>query len=353
MGSKESTSGHHQTNLPLRGPLRWIPWVLGIALVGAVMAAALHFSEAQAFVRLAEQVKPGWFLLALLLQAGTYLAQGEIWRIVGRAARQPLPLLAAYELSLSKLFIDQALPSSGISGTVLLARALEARGMPRGVVMAGVVVNLASYNAVYVLSLGAGLLITIARHQANPLVEVVSILFLLYGATVTVATLALAGPRAAIIGKRFGSQTSGRLRLLKPVIRIFEEADMRLAHDRRLLLQASACQFGIVLLDAATVWVLLFSLGVVSPFSGVFASFMLSSLFRTIGLLPGGLGTFEATSVLTLKLVGVPLAAALSATLLFRGLSFWLPMLPGLWFSRRMTGRHPDKMDPFEKASTE
>lgn len=348
MDSTESTSRRHQTNRPVRGSLQWIPWVLGIALLFAVVAAALHFSEAQAFVGLAEQVKPGWFLLALLLQAGTYLAQGEIWRIVGRAARQPLPLLAAYELSLSKLFIDQALPSSGISGTVLLARALEARDMPQPVVMAGVVINLASYNAVYVISLGVALLITIVRHQANPLVEMTSILFLLYGATVTLATLAFAGRRATLVRKMFR-----RLRLLEPVIRVFEGADTHLAHNLHLLLQAGACQLGIVLLDAATVWVLLFSLGVIAPFSGVFASFMLSSLFRTIGLLPGGLGTFEATSVLTLKLVGVPLPAALSATLLFRGLSFWLPMLPGLWFSRRLMLQHPDKIDPFEKNPTE
>jgi hypothetical protein len=44
----------------------------------------------------------------------------------------------------------------------------------------------------------------------------------------------------------------------------------------------------------------------------------------------GGLGAFEAASVLTLKVAGVSLAA----TLLFRGLSFWLPMVPGLVFSR-------------------
>lgn len=39
-----------------------------------------------------------------------------------------------------------------------------------------------------------------------------------------------------------------------------------------------------------------------------------------------------------LRLVGVPVAVALSATLLFRGLSFWLPMLPGLVLSRRELG---------------
>jgi Mg2+-importing ATPase len=35
----------------------------------------------------------------------------------------------------------------------------------------------------------------------------------------------------------------------------------------------------------------------------------------------------------------VPVAAALSATLLFRGLSSWLPMLPGWWVSRRLLAR--------------
>jgi Mg2+-importing ATPase len=93
-------------------------------------------------------------------------------------------------------------------------------------------------------------------------------------------------------------------------------------------------QLAIVLLDAATVWVLIRSLGEVASPTGVFASFMISTLLRTIGIVPGGLGTFEAASVVTLKLAGVPVGVALVATLLFRGLSFWLPMVPGLVFSR-------------------
>jgi hypothetical protein len=32
---------------------------------------------------------------------------------------------------------------------------------------------------------------------------------------------------------------------------------------------------------------------------------------------------------------GVPIEAALAATLLLRGFTFWLPMLPGLWIARR------------------
>jgi Mg2+-importing ATPase len=64
----------------------------------------------------------------------------------------------------------------------------------------------------------------------------------------------------------------------------------------------------------------------VTSLAGVFASFMVSTLLRTISIVPGGLGIFEAASVMTLKLAGVSVPVALAATLLFRGLSVWLPM---------------------------
>ena len=72
------------------------------------------------------------------------------------------------------------------------------------------------------------------------------------------------------------------------------------------------------------------------PVAGVFASFMIASLARTVSIVPAGLGIFEGVGVLTLHQLGVPIAAALSATLLFRGLSYWLPMIPGFIASRKL-----------------
>ena len=54
-----------------------------------------------------------------------------------------------------------------------------------------------------------------------------------------------------------------------------------------------------------------------------------------IGPIPLSLGTFEATCVAVLDLLGIPVAPALTATLLFRGFTMWLPMLPGMWLARR------------------
>ena len=312
----------------------WLVWLLGGAVLAVVVGIALHLSEGRAFVQLARRIEPWWLLVAVALQAVTYLAQGEIWCAIARAARFGLPRRASYTLSLAKLFVDQALPSAGISGTVVVARSLETRGMPRPAVMAGVVVNTASYHAAYVLCLFAALVITAARHQANPLIEVVTVAFAVIAVAVTIAVVALSGRGASTFHRRLSG-----LRPLRNALRFLEDADPVLSHRPGLMLVALACQLAIVVLDAVTVWVLVRALGAsASPWS-VFASFMISNLFRTVGVLPGGLGTFEATSVVTLKMIGVAIPVALAATLLFRGLSFWLPMLPGLWFSRRAMAR--------------
>lgn len=90
------------------------------------------------------------------------------------------------------------------------------------------------------------------------------------------------------------------------MLKFLSEADPRLAHDPRLLFTVCSYRLGIVLLDAATLWVLILALGLFASPSGVFASFMIATLLRTIGLLPGGLGTFEATSRIAPQALPLP-----------------------------------------------
>jgi uncharacterized membrane protein YbhN (UPF0104 family) len=49
-----------------------------------------------------------------------------------------------------------------------------------------------------------------------------------------------------------------------------------------------------------------------------------------------GLGSFEATSTALLHLLGVPAETALSATLLLRIFTLWLPLIPGLVLIRQL-----------------
>ncbi|HET7156725.1 MAG TPA: HAD-IC family P-type ATPase, partial [Hyphomicrobiaceae bacterium] len=314
----------------------WLSWFLGGALLAAVIAGALHFSEGQAFIRLAQGAQPWWLLVAVLLQAGTYLAQGAIWRRVTYAAGCRLSRKAAFELSLAKLFADQALPSAGVSSSILVANALGQRDVPSPAVKASVIINIASYHVAYAIALTVALTIMAWRKQANGLVVITTALFLLF-------SIGLSGAILMFSGRTHERLTAALHRFpgVRTTLSFLAGADARLVRSPRVLAEAISLQGAIVLLDAATIWILILALGVVASAGGVFASFMVASLFRTMGILPGGLGTFEVTSVLTLRMTGIEIPVALAATLLFRGLSFWLPMLPGYWFSRRAITRRP------------
>jgi len=324
-------------------------WWLGIALLAAVVLVVLQRSEEREFVRLLEAVSPAWLAAALVLQASTYLARAEIWRGLTRTASAALPAAAAYELSLAELFFDQALPSAGLSGTALVAKALERRGIARPLVMASVAVSMSSYYATYALCLGAALLMAAASGRAGTTVVVVAVLFVAYCMALSAGVWLVAGSVRPLPRPLTPLE---RIPLFARALDSLRQADRTRARDPRRLLRAGALQLAIVLLDAGTLWTLVRALGGEASPGGVFASYVLASLVRMLSFVPGGLGAFDVASVMALNLTGVAVPLALSATLLYRGLSFWLPMLPGFLFSRRALGarartRSPDAPEDY------
>ncbi len=308
----------------------WVSWLFGLAILAAVALFATHRSEERELARLVAHARPVWLLLGLLLQAGTYIVDARIWqRIIARAGLSR-PLRSYMGLGLAKLFMDQVFPSDGVSGTLLVVRALDRRRIPRGTSMAGVVVDLISYYAAYVAALAVALGVVWARGDLKPFIVLPAAIFVPVAAGIPVALGLVSRGRTL-------PKWIQRLPIVGSGLRALTEATPGLAHDSWLIARCVGLQIAIFLLDAGTLWIMLRALGLSVHPAPVFASFMLSTLARTLGPAPGGLGIFEAASVATLKLMGVPIAAGLAATLLFRGLSYWLPMAPGLLLARRET----------------
>ena len=307
---------------------RWVSWFFGLGLLAAVVMFATHHSEEMAFAQLILQARPAWLLVALLLQMGTYMTDARIWQQTLVRANISKPLHSYVGLGLAKLFMDQAIPSVGLSGTLLVIRALDSRGVPRGASMAAVVVDLVSYYAAYVLALGIALIIVWIHGDLTWLMALPAGIF---------APLAAAVPIALLWVSR-GRTLPGwleRIPFIRSALGALGEAAPGIAHDASLIVRCTGLQLAILMLDAGTLWIMLWALGLEVNPAPVFASFMLSTLARTLGVVPGGLGVFETVSVGTLKLIGVPVAAGLAATLLFRFFTFWLPMVPGLILARR------------------
>ena len=305
-------------------------WLFGLALVVTVIVVATNLSEGREFVALARNIAPAWLALGVVLQLGTYVADARSWQRVLRRAGELGPLRGFLSLGLAKLFVDQAVPSGGISGSLVVVRGLERRGVPRSTCMAAVVVDLYAYYASYVFALILAFAELATRDELGAPMLVTAAAFGMMALSVVGFLTALTTP-----ARRFLPSRLLRLRWIAPFVSAVADADPRLVRRGDLISISFGHQLVIFLLDAATVWAMLRGIGVSLHPVPVFASFMLSSLARSLGVLPGGIGTFEAASVATLRIVGAPLAGALTATLLFRGLSFWIPLVPGMLMARR------------------
>ena len=308
---------------------RWLPWLLGLGLLVAVIVAATDLDALWRAVRVADA---GALFAAVGLQALAVLSEAEGWRVVARVGGAPIGGPLAWRLSLTKVFVDQALPSAGLSGTAAFAAGLSEAGVPRPVVMAAVLVDLVAYLLAYAVCLVAALCFAAFGAGASGLMVGLSI-------GVSVLAAALAGLVLWLPGRTRPRAVERRsLRLFGSLRGVFAEASPSLVRHPRVLVGATACQVGVFALDATTLWVLVQAVGGAVSFPGVFASHMGASLARTLGVVPGGLGVFEAASVAGLTAAGLGAPEALAATLLFRGMSFWLPLPLGLWLSRHLGG---------------
>jgi glycosyltransferase 2 family protein len=314
-----------------RYPPAWLP---GVILLAILVVVGVHYGESQHFMELVQRAEPIWLLVAAVLQLATYFATALIFKVGLRRSHSPVRLRSLVPLGLMKLFIDQVVPSAGIGGTVLVIRALGRRGVPVGIYTAVVVVSLLGFYAAYAAAVGICLVILWRSHELSTAVMSLVTIVALMTATVPVTLLWLTrGGAMKVPGwiRRFPG--------LKPVLEAMADAPPATIHDRKLLLAASALQFAIFLLDAATLRAMLLAIGFSAGIETVFASFVMASVAATISLLPGGVGPFEAVSVGTLRLMGVPIEASITGTVLLRGFTLWLPMLPGLWLARREMGR--------------
>ena len=132
-------------------------------------------------------------------------------------------------------------------------------------------------------------------------------------------------------------QSWGETHLLGFIDDLYRGKALLLEHPSEFL-RLMGYQIGALLLDVVTLDCVIHALGSAPHVSSVLLGYVLATFFASVAPLPGGGGTYEATLVLTLTRLGVPLEAAIGATLIYRVLTFWLPMLLSAATYQRLIG---------------
>lgn len=310
--------------------LQWTGWLLGLLALIALAGIVLRRAEVERFVALLGSLAPAWLGLALLLQLATYACVATAWWLGLDRAGAYRPWRSLIGLAVAKLFVDQSVPTGGIGGTAFLVGVLARQGVPRSACVAALMTNFIGFHGAYLLSALAAMGVLWLRHDARPWMTTVTVVFGIVAAAVPLALFAL---------HHYGRRAPAWLERLPGVAALLEaaaEAPMaRLLRRGRLLAATAALNLAVIAADAATLWTMLQALGLPVSYAVAYPSFLLAMMVATVSPIPMGLGTFEAASIAALSTQGVPLEGALAGTLLLRGCTTWLPMLPGLWLARR------------------
>jgi uncharacterized protein (TIRG00374 family) len=305
-------------------------WLVGLLLLSGLVVTVTHFREIEHFVQLLRRAEPLWLILALLFQSGTYFSVAAVWHQSLRRGGVRYSLLSLVPLGIAKLFSDQAMPSGGMSGIAFFVAALGRHGVSIHLCMATMLVSLVGYYAAYLIAAITSVMLLWFHHKINVWIISITIVFCL---------VAVAIPASALFLRRWGKKDLPALLLRIPglngLLRAFGNAPGELLRNPALFMITTLLHGSIFLLDSATLWVMLQAVGQHVSFWVAFPSFVIASIVATLSPIPLGLGTFETTCVAMLGVLGIPLEAALTATLLLRGFTLWLPMLPGLWLIRR------------------
>jgi len=307
-----------------------VAWATGVLLLVAVGVVVAHQAEARRFADLLLGARPAWLGAAAALQVATYVCAAAVWqRALRRNGDVRRSVRSLVPLGLAKLFADQALPSAGVSGRLLVVRGLLRRGVPHGLAIAAMLADLVSWYAAYALVGAAALAILWHRGDLNRALVAIGLVFLLLATGVPLVILGLRGRERSL------PRWVQRLPWANEVLAAIADAQPGAIFGVTLAAETVTLQLAIFALDAATLGLMLRAIATPADAAVVFSSFVVASMVATLAWVPGGLGTFEGTCVAMLHVHGVAIEAALAATLLARGFTFWLPMAPGLTIARR------------------
>lgn len=313
-------------------------WRALLAVLIAVLLGLVGYRERHEIVDVLETVNNasrGWLAVALVVQVLVYLNFAAVyWRSLALLGHH-VKLLSLYGIAFVAIFLGRVFPAGGTSTYAFLLYQLRRRGVPDGTGAVTVTLDGLSYLfAFFALLLGGFVyLFTHGELRVKQILIIVllvlAIMFLIMYLWVLHYDRPLLTRRAVVLKNgiaRLLRRSWGDTGLLAFIAEIYDGLAL-IKRNRTGFFQLVGLQFVALFLDSLTLMCLFWALGVWPHLSVVLLGYSLAYFFSTITSLPGGAGSFEATMALTFTQLDINSEIALSVTLLYRLLAFWLPLV--------------------------
>ncbi|WP_143306457.1 lysylphosphatidylglycerol synthase transmembrane domain-containing protein [Chitinophaga vietnamensis] len=317
-------------------PAYWV-WSL-VFLVFAVVLIVHYFPDIKKEVLLLGKVNGYWLAMAICSQLLTYLFAALVYRLLMKSfplQRYP-PLWEMMKASLISLFFNQAVPSGGISGNTFIFRFLKRFKMHAADRISLIAIELVCYYCALEILIISSLFICIFVYKTPQLFKGVLtggiLIFLLLGALIIFASR-----------KKFIVHLFKKIKQIKFIGKHlsfdFPKSGGReftfLKTHRRKVMVSVLFQLLMVTADSFTVYALFRGTGISAAPFVVILAFISTRIISILPVSPGSLVLYESSMVFFFVHLGMPAGASVVVTLLYRLLSFWLPMPIGFVLYRR------------------
>lgn len=303
---------------------KWQRLLIGLALLILVIIVLLKFAELQQIADLLKKVNCNWFFIALVLQFGVLATMAGFYKTILKKTQ----FWHLLKTTMAMVFADHALPSFSASGNVLLYYSSTKKNVKKGLsswlVALNVFINLFFYFIIFVIGL-IYLLLSKKMMDTGLIwasIAVLAVLFVLLFRIMWTKT----GSR------HFRAFVSFLLKkwpgVRKSVLKILSEF-----YDTKKIVGKKDISFSLIfvffsyLFRIAVIGAIFLALGHLIDPGILITGYFITALISSISYIR--IGVYELAMTATFAGLGVGYNLALTATLLYRLVSFWLPMLLG------------------------
>jgi len=324
------------------------------SLIILAIFAFLHFAELEKFLLLLKKINPVWFIPAFLCQMLTYAFVANIFHIFLNKLnyQSAVSRWNLFKLSIITLFLNQAIPIGGLSGPAYSIHFFQKRKLPAHIgLLVALLETFTYYITHFLFAVFAALfLILRLKEKFSGILVGISFLGMLVFLVLAVLFLILGNKKTAVAIVHKSAKSRWLNFLLRKLNLEFVEKDVLLDQwqgpwefiksKKKDLIKPLFFQAMVILADTFTALLLFYGFGFRPNFFIVLVSMVLTKIVAVTSISPGALVIFEGAMVLFYSSFNIPLQLAIMVTLLFRVLSFWLPMPFGLFLYKHLSKNH-------------
>ncbi|MFM8424970.1 MAG: YbhN family protein [Chloroflexota bacterium] len=321
-----------------------------------VVVVAFSFSELETIILTLQKAHLGFFLIAILIQIVWFVSSGRMYQSIFHLLGIHEDVITLSRIATAANFINVVAPTAGAGGVALFAAEAKRRGHPAGKATVAAALFLLLDLAAFLFILSLGLIVLIRRNDLDA--GEISASFILFGTAAVFAFVLYVGYRSA---EKLGNLLAKFVRGINRVVRLFRKENY-LSEDRAHAFAHEIADgfsgltekptslirpvlWGIF--DKGLLMLILMSsfLAFEVPFSAgtIIAGFSIAYLFLIVSPTPSGIGIVEGIMPVALSSLNVNWSQAVVITLIYRAVTFWVPLGVGAWAFRTL---HTERADP-------